>query len=46
MNSTKQLWADALAETWYNARGRLLARTVDRLPVVVIRRRGAAGARS
>jgi len=39
MNSTKQLWADAFSETWHGARHWLRARTVDRLPVIVIRRR-------
>src|SRR3954453_8658070 len=39
MNSAKRLWADALSDTWYGAWHHLLGRPVDRLPVVVIRRR-------
>lgn len=39
MNSTRDLWADALSETWQEARHRLLAARSTVCRVVVIPRR-------
>src|SRR3954454_3450504 len=46
MNSTRELWADALCETWQEPRHRLLARAVDRLPSGGHPSPGAARARA